>query len=92
MPELVAEPVRIATVLGAKDGLLVYCESVLVAVLTHLSSPAHGENQGKWFLESGYGPCSAAGQHLFESAHEALAWAGERASRDPVHEKLASDG
>ena len=83
MTKLTTESVRVATTMGPKDGLLVFCNSVLIAVLTHLSSAVHGENRGRWFLETGFGPCSDAGEQLFDSSDDALAWAEECGTRKP---------
>lgn len=46
-------PVRVATGLD-EDGLLVFVNDYLVAVLVRLTD-RHGEEAGKWFLETGYG-------------------------------------
>jgi len=70
---LTLQPVRVAT--GSdEEGMLLYANGRLVAVLVHLSY----ENEiapGDWYLEAGFGPCLGSPQHpTFPSLDVALDW------------------
>jgi hypothetical protein len=54
VPNLSLQPVRIAAD-GDEEGLLVFGDGRLVAVLVRLSG-RHGAMSGRWFLEVGFGP------------------------------------
>ena len=73
---LVLQPVRVAT--GAEeDGLLVFEEDRLVAVLVQLSD----ENEvapGAWFLETGFGRLDGPSHPTFTDLDSAEVWIGER--------------
>jgi hypothetical protein len=70
---LTLQPTRVAT--GSdEEGLLVYADGRLVAVLVHLSD----ENEvaaGDWYLEAGFGPRLDGPYHpTFPSLGAALDW------------------
>ena len=69
---LLLQPVRVAT--GAEeDGLLVFAEGRLVAVLVQLSD----ENEiapGEWYLEAGYGQLDGPDHPTFSNPEVAQAW------------------
>ncbi len=72
------EPVQVATGLD-EEGMLVFAENRLVAVLVQLSD-AHEEQNltGQWFLETGYGH-SLAGEHpTFADLDAAQVWISQR--------------
>ncbi len=72
------EPVQVATGLD-EEGVLVFAENRLVAVLVQLSD-AHEEQNltGQWFLETGYGR-SLAGEHpTFADLDAAQVWISQR--------------
>ena len=73
---LVLRPVRVAT--GAEeDGLLVFDDGRLVAVLVRLSE----ENEiapGEWFLEAGFGGLDGPDHPSFKDLDGAQDWIGER--------------
>lgn len=64
--------VRLATVDGGEQGLLVMRSGELVAVLTQVDEEQYSVKSG-WFLETGYG--RLVGCHrLFETLQEASSW------------------
>jgi hypothetical protein len=71
-PDFSLTNIRVATVEGGEAGVLVLRSNLLVAVLTQIDEETY-DTQGKWFLETGFGPLS--GQHRnFDSLEEAVAW------------------
>ena len=73
---LVLQPVRVAT--GSdEEGMLVFSEDRLVAVLVRLSD-THEEIAGHWFLETGYGPLSGPDHPTFPDAVGAQVWISRR--------------
>lgn len=61
------------------NGVLVFADGRLVAVLVHLTDPAHDEHTGAWFLEAGFGRCSdAVLPPIFADLDEAHRWIGDR--------------
>ena len=75
------QPIRIRT--GSKDteGRLPLADGELVAVFVRLDDEIHGDDQGRWFLESAYGPLQRAMPPLFESLAEAEDWFRTQTSR-----------
>jgi hypothetical protein len=74
---LTLQPVRVAT--GAdEDGVLVFADERLAAVLVHLSD----ENEiapGGWYLETGFGPRLDGPNHpTFPSLEAARQWIEQR--------------
>jgi hypothetical protein len=79
---LTLQPTRVAT--GAdEEGMLVFADGRLVAVLVHLSD----ENEiapGDWYLEAGFGPRLDDPNHpTFPSLEAAQAWIGRRLELSP---------
>jgi len=65
-----------------QDGVLVYDENVLVAVLARLT-PKHGVLSGRWLLECGFG-VKLDGDDVFVDLPTACSWIEERMTRrDP---------
>lgn len=79
--ELTLQPVRVATGEGGQ-GQLVFHREQLVAVLVRLSS-LHGEFEGHWFLEAGFGPLSTPESPSFAELDAALAWIKARLADNP---------
>jgi hypothetical protein len=58
-----------------QEGVLVFVDERLAAVLVRLAHVSHpAQMRGKWFLEAGFGPCASSSQKLFSSLEEAEAW------------------
>ena len=70
---LTLQPTRVATE-ADEEGMLVFADSRLVAVLVHLSD----ENEiapGDWYLEAGFGQCLDSLKHpTFPSLDAAQDW------------------
>jgi hypothetical protein len=65
---------RVATSLGDKEGLLFFSAGTLVAVFSQLQHESHGELQGKWFLEAGFGPCAHPQALVFDTSEAGRKW------------------
>jgi hypothetical protein len=69
---------RVATGCDDEDGLLVYVEDRLSAVLVRLDDVCHGDDlRGRWFVEAAFGPF---GDHVgahFGSTEEVRRWASD---------------
>jgi hypothetical protein len=65
---------------GVKQGLLIFADNTLMAVIMHLENGAEEDRKGRWFLETGYGPCTPPiGTDLtFRSPDEAQQWVLKR--------------
>jgi hypothetical protein len=76
--EIALQPVRVET--GSEDeaGQLVFADGRLVALLVQLRSPGHGADCGRWFCETGYGPCSPPPRRIFDRPEEAVRWVQKR--------------
>ena len=76
--DLRLQPVRVATGLD-EEGMLVFAEGRLVAVLVQLSD-AHEDLglAGHWFLETSYGLHSAGRVPAFLDLDAAQAWISQR--------------
>lgn len=67
-----------------EEGLLVFADDVLMAVVMLLqNSVSDPDLPGRWYLETGYGPCEEAPgtNRLFETSDEAEAWVLECLTR-----------
>lgn len=73
---LVASPISVATGSNDREGVLIFSNGLLVAVLVRLQDEAHEELRGSWWLEAGFGPCSVVGPPLFSDLAEAKDWIG----------------
>ncbi|MEF2073299.1 hypothetical protein [Consotaella aegiceratis] len=71
--DLTLKPVKVETGSPDEDGLLVFDEGRLVAVLVRLDSDVHEDNRGKWFLEAGFNGLAWDGQ-VFDSLGDAGDW------------------
>lgn len=80
-----SKPVVVNTGFGGQDGLLVFVNKQLVAVLVVLNLD-HEEDttlKGRWFLEAGFGPCQAWNRgHVFATQDEALTWVRDQVLAD----------
>ena len=73
MGQLTFKPVNIATGSTDKEGCLVFKDDCLVAVLVRLSA-LHGEAEGGWFIEAGFGSLQLVGSSSFHDLKAAEAW------------------
>lgn len=71
------QSVRVKTGSHDTEGLLVFADNLLVAVLVRLSDD-HEEDAGKWFLEAGFDGADDAVQPKFVDLDEAQAWIQRR--------------
>lgn len=60
------EPVTLDTCFGDNDGMLVYCENRLLAVLSCLG-PLHDELAGQWFIEASFRQLAVSSSTTFET-------------------------
>lgn len=75
------QPARVATFQqGGEQGLLVWADGRLVAVLVQLSD-AYGEDTGKWHLEAAFGRVAHPSADIFADLDEAQAWIEDRLRR-----------
>ena len=65
-------PVTVA-IDGAEDGRLVFLDERLVAVLTCLGDQ-YGADEGRWFLEVGFGRMDGPNHPTFAHIEEAQTW------------------
>jgi hypothetical protein len=68
------QPIRIRTGSKDTDGRLAIADGELVAVFVRLDDEVHGEDQGRWFLETAYGSLHGTMAPLFDSLAEAEDW------------------
>ena len=63
-----------------EEGLLIFADDTLVAVVMHLQQSVGKEYRGFWRLEAGFGPCAVAetSRPTFQSQDEAQRWVCER--------------
>jgi len=73
--QLRLQPTRVAAI--DAEGLLVFSDSGLVAVLVRLSE-LHGEETGQWFLEAGFGEVDRHRRLPFPDLDAAQAWIKQR--------------
>lgn len=80
-----SKPVVVNTGFGGQDGLLVFANDKLVAVLVVLDEDYDQDTsiQGMWFLEAGFGPCQDWNRgHVFATQDQALAWVRDQVLAD----------
>ncbi len=75
------QPIRVRTGSQDTEGRLALADSELIAVFVRLDDEIHGEDQGRWFLETAYGSLQRAMPPLFDSLAEAEDWLRTRVSR-----------
>ncbi|MFE1598949.1 hypothetical protein [Methylobacterium sp. ID0610] len=81
------QSVTVNTGSGGEDGVLVFVEDQLVAVLVEIidRQDAGDEPSRPWFLEAGFGPCRDWNKgQTFRSQDEAIAWVVDKISQDEV--------
>jgi hypothetical protein len=76
------QPITIAGDTAAERGLLVFDDSLLVAVLVCLGAQYYGDERGHWHIEIGFGPCSTR-PTSYSTLDAALSWIAERLGMDP---------
>jgi hypothetical protein len=69
------QPTRLAA--DDADGLLVFSDAGLVAVLVRLSE-LHEQAAGQWFLEAGFGELDRHRHAIFPDLRSAQNWIAER--------------
>ncbi|GJD63967.1 hypothetical protein [Methylobacterium frigidaeris] len=75
--ELTLQPVRVRTGSEAEQGLLVFVDGTLAAVLVCLSDE-YGDEAGLWFLEAGFGSLASPQAETFVDLDAAEAWIARR--------------
>ncbi|MFH6784219.1 MULTISPECIES: hypothetical protein [Methylobacterium] len=75
--DLTLQPVRVRTGSEDEQGLLVFADGILSAVLVCLSD-AHGDDAGLWFLEAGFGTLASPQPGKFADLDAAQAWIAGR--------------
>ncbi len=73
-PVITVQPVQIDTGTRDREGMLVFANGLLVAVLVRLADKLHGNARGGWFLEAGFGPCSTIKAPVFADLAGAEDW------------------
>jgi hypothetical protein len=86
-PTITFQPISVMTDGGSRVGQLVMADDHLVAVFTVISAAEVGEGgtEGGWFLEAGFGPCSAiltTRPPIFPRIEEAQSWVYERVTQE----------
>jgi hypothetical protein len=76
--KLQLQPTRVAAM--DTDGLLVFSDAGLAAVLVRLSD-VHGEASGQWFLEAGFGALDRHQRPIFPDIDAAQNWIVDRIAR-----------
>lgn len=82
-PALDRHPVRVA-IDGNKseEGSLIFADSMLVAVTSHLRETVDGDLNESWYLEAGFGPCdSLFPAPIFKGQEDAERWVSRRLER-----------
>jgi hypothetical protein len=71
------QPVRVSTGSADEEGCLVFGDGRLVAVLVRLSEQ-HGEDEGAWYFETGFGRLDGIEHPTFPDLETAQDWVAER--------------
>lgn len=71
------DPIQLATNSADREARLVFSFEMLVAVLVCLSADHEGD-EGKWFLEAGFGPIGDRFAPLFDTLDAAQSWIAEQ--------------
>ncbi|MBB5716771.1 hypothetical protein [Sphingomonas aerophila] len=77
MDTIAVSRIKVAVGVSSADGLLVLNDGALVAVFVHLEADYYGPDNGRWYLEAGFGPC-AGSPRTFDTIAAALRWIAER--------------
>ncbi|OAS26456.1 hypothetical protein [Methylobacterium platani] len=75
--DLTLQPVRVRTGSEDEQGLLVFADGALAAVLVCLSD-THGDDAGLWFLEAGFGPLASPQPGKFADLDAVQDWIAAR--------------
>ena len=75
------QSVRVDTGSEDEDGVLVFADGRLVAVLVRLSDE-HGDKAGQWFLEHGFNRLDGTAHPTFGDLEAAQAWIAGRIRRE----------
>ena len=73
-------PVLLYGISPDNEGILLFKEGRLLAVLTRLSS-IHDDREGQLFIEAVFGDISVPADHLLPDIEAATAWAGQVTKR-----------
>ena len=71
------QPVRVNTSSKDENGLLVFADGRLVAVLVRLSDE-HGDKAGRWFLEHGFNRLDGPAHPTFGDIEAAQDWIAQQ--------------
>ncbi|KMO36827.1 hypothetical protein VQ02_14770 [Methylobacterium variabile] len=80
--DLTLQPARVRTETEDEQGLLVFADGALAAVLVRLSA-AHGEEEGLWFLEAGFGRLASPQPPKFADLDAAQDWIARQLAPAP---------
>ena len=83
------QAVRLGPGTPDRDGVLIFHNGDLVAVLVQLTPETHNGLGGQWFLEAGFGCCMDRNTPLFESPEAAEGWIGQQ-MREAVQSNVRS--
>jgi len=82
MQQLTFHATRIAVDDCSEDGVLVFADGILIAVLACLEASFYGSDRGRWNLEAGFGRCAGT-LTSFADLAAAAAWIAQRIGSDP---------
>lgn len=83
MPFFFVQPVKLAVPNPDEDGMLVFADERLIAILSRLLDDFHGDLKGAWFIEAGFGPCDPSlAPSAFRLPSEALRWIAAQAGTE----------
>lgn len=71
---LTTKPVSVETASADREGVLVFSDDRLAAVLVRLFDESHEDRRGWWFLEAGFGRCSVQSPPVFSDLEKAQSW------------------
>ena len=78
LPDFHRQVVHLASGTPDRDGVLVFGNGDLLAVLIELTTETHGGLGGLWFLEAGFGYCQGRSAPLFQDLEEAEQWIADQ--------------
>jgi hypothetical protein len=86
-PTITLQPISVMTDGGSRIGWLVMADDHLVAVFTVVSAEeaGNGMDDGGWFLEAGFGPCSTimtTPPPIFTDFDAAQVWVSQQITRE----------
>ena len=69
------KPTRVATGSHDEDGLLIFADDRLAAVLVRLDDDCHDDEiRGHWFAEAAFGPLESGAGTCFDSIDDVRRW------------------